>query len=211
MGHKGKKRELAIYERLVECSSGEAEGEQAPRGFVPVIVGKDPNVERFLVHVKLFKDPCMVVLLEMAEDELGHKQEDLVPSIVITTEPSIEAPLLTGSKPIIVDAPFAKGAKEVIPPTVIGNPEVPMPQILNDRRLSEKTLKKGKGITGASQSQVVITEEKVGITIEELTSTLNTEEPDSIVVISEEEVEEAVRDFSLAISREKGVNLINEE
>ncbi|KAH7673687.1 Small auxin-up RNA protein [Dioscorea alata] len=75
MGFKGKKRELSVYERLVEGSSEEKEEKQAPRGFIPVIVGKEPRVKRFLVHVKLFKDPCMVVLLEMAENELGHKQD----------------------------------------------------------------------------------------------------------------------------------------
>ncbi|XP_042443391.1 auxin-responsive protein SAUR71-like [Zingiber officinale] len=46
------------------------------RGHVPVLVGKeDGALEKFDVHVRAFKDPCMVTLLELAAQEfgLGHR------------------------------------------------------------------------------------------------------------------------------------------
>lgn len=46
------------------------------RGHVPVLVGKeDEALERVDVHVRAFKDPCMVALLELAAQEfgLGHR------------------------------------------------------------------------------------------------------------------------------------------
>jgi len=51
-----------------------------PKGYVPVIVGAgdDGRVERFMVHVKVFKEPWMVEMLEKAEAEFGCRQEGVL-------------------------------------------------------------------------------------------------------------------------------------
>ena len=62
----------------IEDFSGEAMGDRTPKGYVPILVGKDEMMERFLLHVKLFRDPCILVLLENAADEFGYKQEGIL-------------------------------------------------------------------------------------------------------------------------------------
>lgn len=68
------------YKRLATKSASEEaiHEERVPKGYVPILVGKDEIMERFHVHVKLFSDPCIVVLLDMAADELGYKQEGVL-------------------------------------------------------------------------------------------------------------------------------------
>ncbi|CAL9107784.1 unnamed protein product [Musa textilis] len=66
------RRRLLSYMRL---TGGSEAHEATPKGYVPVIVGRGPATERFLLQVKLFQDPCIVVLLAMATDELGHPQQ----------------------------------------------------------------------------------------------------------------------------------------
>jgi Auxin responsive protein len=58
------------YERLVVRS--------ARKGYVPVLVGKEATAERFLVHVKQLNNPRMMMLLEMAAEELGHRHEGIL-------------------------------------------------------------------------------------------------------------------------------------
>lgn len=51
---------------------------RTPKGYVPILVGKGATMERFLLHVELFSDPGIIVLLEMAADELGYKQDGIL-------------------------------------------------------------------------------------------------------------------------------------
>ncbi|PKU65851.1 Auxin-induced protein X10A [Dendrobium catenatum] len=50
-----------------------------PRGYLPIIVGDydddEEDTERFFVHVKLLKHPCIIEQLEMASEEFGYGQE----------------------------------------------------------------------------------------------------------------------------------------
>ncbi|CAL9037619.1 unnamed protein product [Musa banksii] len=65
-------RRLMSYMTL---AGGSEAHEATPKGYVPVIVGRSPATERFLLRVNLFQDPCIVVLLAMATDELGHPKQ----------------------------------------------------------------------------------------------------------------------------------------
>ncbi|KAF0919177.1 hypothetical protein E2562_028475 [Oryza meyeriana var. granulata] len=52
-------------------------------GYVPVLVGKGgrggaATTTRFLVRVGLLNNPCMEVLLELAADEMGYRQEGVL-------------------------------------------------------------------------------------------------------------------------------------
>ncbi|KAH7654455.1 Small auxin-up RNA protein [Dioscorea alata] len=47
-----------------------------PKGYIPVLVGKE--MERFMVHTKLFRHPCFIGLLEMAAQEFGYKHEGVL-------------------------------------------------------------------------------------------------------------------------------------
>nr|AOT28210.1 SAUR protein [Phyllostachys edulis] len=48
-------------------------------GYVPVLVGKGAAAAtRFLVQVRLFNDPCMEMLLELAADEMGYGQKGVL-------------------------------------------------------------------------------------------------------------------------------------
>ena len=58
------------YERLVARS--------ARKGYVSVLVRKEAVEEKFLVHVKQLNNPSMRVLLELAADELGYRQEGIL-------------------------------------------------------------------------------------------------------------------------------------
>ncbi|CAL9098618.1 unnamed protein product [Musa acuminata subsp. burmannicoides] len=67
------KEEVVVYKRL--ASGGDCTEDRVPRGHVPVIVGRDDaEAERFVVHVRVFKDPCIVMLLDMAANEFGNHQ-----------------------------------------------------------------------------------------------------------------------------------------
>ncbi|KAJ4788014.1 hypothetical protein LUZ62_016883 [Rhynchospora pubera] len=72
---KRKEREVSpSYTRLTDESGCK---KKVPKGYVPVLVGGDKtgnNAERFLVHVKLLKDPCIAVLLELAVEQFGYRQ-----------------------------------------------------------------------------------------------------------------------------------------
>ncbi|KAJ3685381.1 hypothetical protein LUZ61_014545 [Rhynchospora tenuis] len=48
---------------------------KVPKGYVPVLVGGDETreEERFLVHVKLLKEPCIAALLEQAAEQFGYQ------------------------------------------------------------------------------------------------------------------------------------------
>jgi SAUR family protein len=50
----------------------------ARKGYVPILVGKEATAERFLVHVKQLNNPSMMMLLEMAADELGYQHEGIL-------------------------------------------------------------------------------------------------------------------------------------
>lgn len=51
---------------------------KVPRGYVPILVGKDKEKEKVLVHTKLLKHPCFLVLLEMAVQEFGYEQKGIL-------------------------------------------------------------------------------------------------------------------------------------
>ena len=68
------KEPSSYYQRV----AGRSEARVAPKGHVPVLVGRGSSAERFLVNVKLFNDPCMVALLEMTADELGESREGVL-------------------------------------------------------------------------------------------------------------------------------------
>ncbi|KAJ3698794.1 hypothetical protein LUZ61_002499 [Rhynchospora tenuis] len=58
------------YERLVVGS--------APKGYVPILVGREAATEKFLMHVKQLNNPSIMVLLELAADELGYRREGIL-------------------------------------------------------------------------------------------------------------------------------------
>lgn len=49
-----------------------------PRGYIPVFVGIGEEMEKFLVHTKLFEHPHIKALLEMAAREFGYEQEGVL-------------------------------------------------------------------------------------------------------------------------------------
>ena len=73
---RNKGKEPSSYYQRLDGNSVEARA--APKGHVPVLVGRGSSAERFLVNVKLFNDPCMVALLEMAAAELGDSREGVL-------------------------------------------------------------------------------------------------------------------------------------
>ncbi|RZR83029.1 hypothetical protein BHM03_00009553 [Ensete ventricosum] len=60
-----------MYERVGGgASAGCMEEAAVPRGHVPVLVGTDHGaVQRFVVPVRLFRDPCMAALLDMGAQD----------------------------------------------------------------------------------------------------------------------------------------------
>ncbi|OAY71475.1 Auxin-responsive protein SAUR71 [Ananas comosus] len=46
-----------------------SEKHAVPRGYVPVLVGSEKEMERFLLRVELFKHPSIMVLLEVAAQD----------------------------------------------------------------------------------------------------------------------------------------------
>lgn len=69
-----KERDVSLcYTRLVGENGYK---NKAPKGYVPVVVGSNEAGEdekRFLVHVKLLKEPCIAALLELAAEEFGYQ------------------------------------------------------------------------------------------------------------------------------------------
>lgn len=49
-----------------------------PKGYVPVLVGKTGELQRFLVRIEDFKHPSFVGLLEMAAQEFGYEQKGVL-------------------------------------------------------------------------------------------------------------------------------------
>lgn len=71
--------EPVAYRRL----DGEEERKEdcvgVPKGCVPVLVGiSEKEMERFAIHIKVFKHPYMLELLEMAAQEFGYKQPGIL-------------------------------------------------------------------------------------------------------------------------------------
>ncbi|EHA8590759.1 putative Auxin-responsive protein SAUR41 [Cocos nucifera] len=56
---------------------GESSAKRLPKGCVPVLVGLE-DMERFVVHTKLFKHPCIRALLEVAAQEFGYEQKGIL-------------------------------------------------------------------------------------------------------------------------------------
>lgn len=64
-------------------SSSSSRRKKTRRGYVPVLVGEDADkgsewLQRFEVHVKVFREPSMAALLAMAEEELGHRHRGVI-------------------------------------------------------------------------------------------------------------------------------------
>ncbi|KAK1305036.1 hypothetical protein QJS10_CPB11g01550 [Acorus calamus] len=81
MGKKKKGTSAASYERLLESDDRKkAKDVEVPSGYVPVMVGsgREEEMERFVVHTKHFKHPCIVILLEMAAQEFGYEQQGIL-------------------------------------------------------------------------------------------------------------------------------------
>ncbi|ONK65770.1 uncharacterized protein A4U43_C06F800 [Asparagus officinalis] len=67
------------YIRLADRPLPEPGNRAPPKGFVPILVGLEPgSAERVLVKLNRFKDPRVVTLLEMAENELGCRQQGVL-------------------------------------------------------------------------------------------------------------------------------------
>lgn len=52
-------------------------GKEAPRGYVPMIVGRGVE-ERVLVKTKLLKHPSLANLLDLAAQEFGYEQRGIL-------------------------------------------------------------------------------------------------------------------------------------
>ncbi|KAJ3674470.1 hypothetical protein LUZ60_005086 [Juncus effusus] len=51
--------------------------QRIPKGYVPMLVCNDKTGEieqRFLFHVKLLKEPCIISLLELASEQFGYQE-----------------------------------------------------------------------------------------------------------------------------------------
>ncbi|KAK1284358.1 hypothetical protein QJS10_CPB21g01104 [Acorus calamus] len=66
---KGKKEEL-----LKDVNYDNGKGFEIPKGYVPMLVGRERRRERFVVRVEVFNHPCMAELLDMASQEFGYEQ-----------------------------------------------------------------------------------------------------------------------------------------
>ncbi|KAG0496255.1 hypothetical protein HPP92_000946 [Vanilla planifolia] len=69
--------------RVKESYCGDRADAAVPRGYIPLLVGpgdggRDDGVERFLVHVRLLKEPSMAALLHLAAEEFGYEQEGVL-------------------------------------------------------------------------------------------------------------------------------------
>ncbi|KAK1324880.1 hypothetical protein QJS10_CPA01g00737 [Acorus calamus] len=55
------------------------QGVRAPKGYVPVIVGRGREQETvFMVHTKLFNHPSFVAMLESASEEVGYEHQGMI-------------------------------------------------------------------------------------------------------------------------------------
>ncbi|XP_074581058.1 auxin-responsive protein SAUR71-like [Curcuma longa] len=77
--------ELCMEEETLNNSScsRSSRRKKMKRGYVPVLVGEDVDkgsewLQRFEVHVKVFREPSMAALLAMAEEELGHRNRGVI-------------------------------------------------------------------------------------------------------------------------------------
>ncbi|URE36463.1 Auxin responsive protein [Musa troglodytarum] len=72
------KEAAAAYERLGRACD-ECVEDKVPRGHVPVLVGEeDGPVQRFVVNLRLFGDPCMAALLDLGAQRFGHHQQGVL-------------------------------------------------------------------------------------------------------------------------------------
>ncbi|RRT49086.1 hypothetical protein B296_00040554 [Ensete ventricosum] len=72
------KEAAAAYERLAGACD-ECVEDKVPRGHVPVLVGEDDGpVQRFVVNVRLFRDPRMAALLDLGAQQFGHHQQGVL-------------------------------------------------------------------------------------------------------------------------------------
>ncbi|MQM08352.1 hypothetical protein Taro_041213 [Colocasia esculenta] len=54
------------------------EQEAAPKGYVPMLVGREGAAERLLVRAELLNHPAVAGLLEMAAQEFGYRQHGVL-------------------------------------------------------------------------------------------------------------------------------------
>lgn len=76
MAKKKERVQAASYRRLVDEDECSPSG--VPRGYVPMLVGSEKMMERFVVHTKLLRHPSMKALLEMAALEFGYEQQGIL-------------------------------------------------------------------------------------------------------------------------------------
>ncbi|KAJ8627523.1 hypothetical protein MRB53_020830 [Persea americana] len=70
--------EVVTYRRL-DCEDERKEDcLGVPKGCVPVLVGSEERMKRFVIHTKLFKHPSMLALLEMVEQEFRYNQSGIL-------------------------------------------------------------------------------------------------------------------------------------
>nr|CAB3473420.1 unnamed protein product [Digitaria exilis] len=66
---------------LPSCVSGVTRDDMSPKGYLPMVLVRDDQggaETRVLVRVKDLKEPCMVALLEMAEQQFGYGQHGVL-------------------------------------------------------------------------------------------------------------------------------------
>ncbi|RWR88640.1 auxin-responsive protein SAUR71-like protein [Cinnamomum micranthum f. kanehirae] len=70
--------ENVMYRRLDDEDERKEDRVGVSKGCVPVLVGSEERMKRFVIHTKLFKHPSILALLEMAEQEFGYKQPGIL-------------------------------------------------------------------------------------------------------------------------------------
>lgn len=75
---KKKTTSTEMHERLIASSNDEYRENRVPRGCIPVLVGSDGSMERFVVQVKVLREPCIMELLNMAAQEFGYGQQGIL-------------------------------------------------------------------------------------------------------------------------------------
>ncbi|XVE51740.1 hypothetical protein DITRI_Ditri02bG0064900 [Diplodiscus trichospermus] len=54
-------------------------GEAAPKGYVPVMVGKEEKeLAKFMIHIDMFKNEYFAGLLEMVAQEIGYENRGIL-------------------------------------------------------------------------------------------------------------------------------------
>ncbi|XWS12265.1 hypothetical protein CRYUN_Cryun37aG0074600 [Craigia yunnanensis] len=73
-------RRRASYRRLnVQSTDKERDqGEAVPKGYVPVMVGREKDSAKFLIHIDMFKNEYFAGLLEMVAQEVGYKNPGIL-------------------------------------------------------------------------------------------------------------------------------------